>query len=373
MIDLLWLLLPVAAASGWLAARREELQEQTSSSQGNFKGLNYRLNEEPDQAIDVFVKQVDGDMIESLMGLGIFFRRRGEVNQAIRIHQNLINKSTLEPQQRNNGLFELAHDYRSAGLLDRAEDLFQQLSASDTHKMLALRQLLELYQQEHDWEKAIRTAQQMTKVDKQPRHTEIAQYYCEQAEQYQGEAAQQAIQQALKADPNCVRASLLEGQLAMERQELNPAIVAFQRVEQQDTNYLSEVIAPLQTCYQQLGQADKFTQYLHQVLERYGNITPMLMLAKIIKQQQGELQAFDFIVKQLQQHPSVHGLDYLLDLAISNVDNITSEHLLLLRNLATQLLQNRPAYQCNYCGLTTKKLQWQCPSCQQWKTQMPLN
>ncbi|KHD08139.1 hypothetical protein PN36_31885 [Candidatus Thiomargarita nelsonii] len=358
MIDFLWLLLPLAAASGWLAARRKERQQ---ASVDDFKGLNHQLNDEPDKLIDIVINQKLDN--ETLLELGIFFRRKGEINRAIRIHKNLLKHSTAP------ALFELAQDYRYAGLLDRAEKLFQKLSRFNSHKTLALRQLQALYQQEHDWKKAIRTAQQIA----EPTHTEIAQYYCEQAEEYQqereSEAAQQAIQKALKTDPNCARASLLKGQLALERGETKQAILAFQRVEQQDPDYISEIITPLQTCYQ--GQ--EFTHYLRHLLEHHASIKSMLALANIIKQQEGDSQLFDFIVEKIQNSPpSLHGLDLLLDLALSKKDSISRDYLLLLKEISTQLLKNEPAYKCTHCGLTTRKLYWQCPSCHEWNTVKPL-
>jgi len=363
MIDFLWLLLPLAAASGWLAARRKEGQQ---ASVDDFKGLNHQLNDEPDKLIDIVINQKLDN--ETLLELGIFFRRKGEINRAIRIHQNLLNHSTAP------ALFELAQDYRYAGLLDRAEKLFQKLSRFDSHKTLALRQLQALYQQEHDWKKAIRTAQQIA----EPTHTEIAQYYCEQAEEYQqereSEAAQQAIQNALKTDPNCARASLLEGQLALERGEPKQAIIAFQRVEQQDPDYITEIITPLQTCYQEIGQTQEFTHYLQHLLEHHGCIRPMLALANLIKQPDGEPQAlFDLILEKIQNpRPSLHGLVLLLDLALSKKDSISRDYLLLLKEISTQLLKNQPAYKCTHCGLTTRKLYWQCPSCHEWNAVKPL-
>jgi len=380
MIELLWLLLPVAAASGWLVARFQKRAQVTPFSwyPDYFKGLNYLLNEEPDKAIDVFIKliEVDSDTVETHLALGILFRRRGEVNRAIRIHQNIIKRPTLHPQQRSLALFELGQDYRHAGLLDRAEALFQELVASDTHQVLALQQLLEIYQQEHDWEKAISTAQHLEHADNGLMHTQIAQYYCEQAEEYrrQGEYnfARQAITQALKTDTKCVRASLLEGELALEVGNQEQAIAAFQRVEQQDPDYLTEVIDPLQICYQELGQRHEFIRYLHHVLECYDGITPMLVLANIIKQQEGEEKAADFIVRQMHnQRPSVRGLDLLLDLAFSKANNITGDHLLLVKNMTTHLLKNKPAYKCHHCGFMARKLHWQCPSCKQWNTLKP--
>ena len=380
MIELLWLLLPVAAASGWLTAWLTYRQGPTNSSWSPdyLKGLNYLLNEEPDKALDVFIKliEVDNDTVETHLSLGVLFRRRGEVNRAIRIHQNLIARPTLLPQQRNLALFELAQDYHHAGLLDRAEELFQELVASQTHQVLALRQLLDIYQQEHDWVKAIRTAKQLASANHKSMHTEIAQYYCEQAEvhlkQKQDDAARQAIQYALKTDSSCVRASLLEGQLALSQGNLKQAILAFKRVEQQEPDYLIETLEPLQTCYQALGKPSEFINYLHKVLQTHGGIRPMLMLATLIKQQDSEQQAADFIALQLHKQLSLRGFDYLLDLALSKTAAIlTIDHLLSLKTLTRQLLKNEPAYKCDHCGFMARNLHWQCPSCKQWNTLKP--
>lgn len=382
MIELLWLLVPVAVACGWWAARYGTLSHLTNTSfklsPDYFKGLNYLLNEEPDKAIDVFIKLLDvnSDTVETHLALGTFFRRRGEVNRAIRLHQNLIARPALNSQQRSLALLELGQDYRQAGLLDRAEDLFQELLVSTTHRTSALHQLLDIYQQEQDWEQAIQTAKKLATVAAQPMNAVIAQYYCEQAEYFyrQGQfsVAVQTLKQALEIDPHCVRASLLEGQYALENCQREQAIIAFQRIEQQDPDYLAEAIKPLQTCYQASGQQEAFTRYLHQVLERYGGITPMLVLAKIIKQQQGDKPAIDFISKYMNKYPSVLGLNYLLDLALATAENITHEHLLLLKDIITQLLKNKPAYKCTHCGFTARKLHWQCPSCHQWSTLKPI-
>lgn len=382
MNELLWLLLPVAAASGWLAARHSLLTRMghisNTLSPDYFRGLNYLLNEQPDKAIDVFIKLIDSDSdtVETHLALGALFRRRGEVNRAIRIHQNLIARPSLNAEQRSQALLELGQDYLCAGLLDRAEDLFLQLISSQALRLQAYYQLLDIYQQEHDWEKAIQIADKLSRVSGESLHHVIAQYHCEQAEvwrqQQQLEPMFAAIRQALQVDPACVRASLLEGELTLQSQDYAAAIQAFKRVEQQDPDYLSEVIEPLQHCYEQLQQTSQFTDYLNALLKRYNGITPMLVMAKILKQQQGDQEAADFIVKQLHRRPSIRGLDHLLELALMRAGNITYDHLLLLKDMTSQLLRNKPIYKCSHCGFTGKTLHWQCPSCKQWNTIKPI-
>jgi lipopolysaccharide biosynthesis regulator YciM len=162
--ELLLLLLPVAAASGWIAARRSQRQERgkcvNDTSPVYFRGLNHLLNEEPDKAIDAFVEmlEVDSDTVETHLALGNLFRRRGEVERAIRIHQNLIARPALTREQRAQALLELGQDYMRAGLLDRAENLFRELKDTRLHVRQALKNLLVIYEKERDWQACLDTA-----------------------------------------------------------------------------------------------------------------------------------------------------------------------------------------------------------------------
>lgn len=380
MLELLWLLLPIAAASGWWAAHLlpKTRQFSTNLSSDYFKGLNYLLNEQPDKAIDIFIKliDVDSDTIETHLALGVLFRRQGEVNRAILIHQNLIARPTLSAQQRYAALLELAQDYRRAGLLDRAEDLFQELTQSNEHQIYAYHQLLDVYQQEHDWEKAIKTAKKLAEISHDALHTVIAQYYCEQAEtcrqQRQYQTALQMIKLALEQDSNCVRASLLAGTIFLEEKEFAQAITEFKRIEQQDPDYLTEIIDFLQICYQKTHQEQEFINYLQHIISHYGGTTIVLMLAEILRQTENEQKVADFVVKQLHKRPSIRGLDYLIDLALIKRDNISHEHLYLIKDMTTRLLKNKPIYKCRQCGFMGKSLHWQCPSCKQWNTIKPI-
>ena len=374
MSFLLWLLLPVAAASGWLVARHQKRRKPIYLSPDYFKGLDYWLHEEPDKAIDIFIKLIDvnNQTFETHLALGVLFRRRGEVNRAIHIHQNIIKIPTLDPQQRHLALFELAQDYQNAGLFDRAEDVFKQLLIADNYKIPALSQLLKIYEQEQEWKKAIEIAQKLEKLS--AKKMPIAQYYCEQAEKYreqgQIDQTQQLILQALHIDPFCVRASFIEAELALENNDYQKAIVAFKRVETQDHQYITEVIKNLHFCYKAIGQIDEFRVYLQKILDSYDEITPVLSLAKIIQQELGEQQAINLIAKQMLKRPSLCSIKSFL--ALSNINNISNESLVLLHDTVTQLLKNKAFYKCNNCGFTARKLYWHCPSCKQWNTMKPI-
>ncbi len=384
MLEILWLLLPIAAISGWFAARHSLLVQQEKNQQQHlpadyFKGLNYLLNEQPEKAVDIFSKfidinekEIDSDAIEMHLTLGGLFRRQGEVNRATQIHKNLLTHSALSPQQRDLALWELAQDYRRAGLLDRAEDLFGQLTQSREHNVHAYHQLLDIYQQEHDWEKAIQMAKELANISDEPLNHVIAQYYCElTALNKQAGADYEAIQLALSIDSNCVRASLLQSQLALTQGNHQQAINALKKVEYQDTSYLPEIIEPLKTCYMSLAQEDELITYLQHLFDKYGGISPMLALAECLSGKYGIQAATTFLTQELHKNPSIRGINYLIELSLTE-ENAFQTHLFLLKAVFNQLLKNKPIYQCKQCGFTGKSLHWQCPSCKQWNSIKPI-
>ena len=180
-------LLPVAAWSGWWAATRAhmrgERRQRNAISSNYFKGLNYLLNEQPDKAIEVFLKlaEINTETAETHLALGNLFRRRGEVDKAIRFHRHIIGRSNLSEQHRTQALLELGEDYMRAGLLDRAEKLFSELAEDGRYSEVAIRSLLSIYQQEKDWKNAIVQARRLEQVRDRDTSALIAQFHCELA------------------------------------------------------------------------------------------------------------------------------------------------------------------------------------------------
>lgn len=382
MYELLWLLLPVAAASGWIMARRSQPRQRARGrdfSSEYFQGLNYLLNEQPDKAIDVFIRmlEVDSDTVETHLALGNLFRRRGEVDRAIRIHQNLIARPTLNKFQRSTALLELGQDYMRAGWLDRAESLFEELVESNLHTVPALRHLLDIYQQEKEWDKAIAVARRLDGQGKQSFKPVIAQFLCEEAEQAlrQGDehAAAQSLKRALQHDRHCVRASILQGRMAVQAGNCKAALKAFHQVEEQDIEYLPEVLEPLRQCYEQAGAFEELKRYLAAVIDRYNGISPVLMLADLLARTEGDAAAVDFLAAQVRKRPSVRGLGRLIDLNLAAASGKAKEDLLILRDLVAQLLGSKPKYKCSHCGFAGKSLHWQCPTCKEWNTVKPIH
>jgi lipopolysaccharide biosynthesis regulator YciM len=340
-------------------------------------GLNFLLNEEPDKAVDVFIKmlEVDSNTVETHLAVGKLFRRRGEVDRAIRIHQNLIARPQLDKTYREQSLFELGQDYLSVGVLDRAERIFLDVVNIREYSVAALRSLLDIYQQEKSWENAIQTASKLGTATKQNMQPVIAHYYCELAERAQvknqHEQVSQYLKQALDADPQCVRASLMQADFNMQKGEYKTALKSLKRIKDQDPNYLSEAIDALASCYEKLNEEEKLVAYLMRVLDEYPKVPVVLILSERIRQWKGDKVAANFVADYIRRYPSLSGLHLFINLYISNAEGRARDDLLILQGLTSKLLTDKPDYRCISCGFSGKSLHWQCPGCKNWSSVKP--
>lgn len=377
VLDLLWFLLPLAAASGWWAASRHARKAQSQHGDETnpvyFRGLNHLLNEEPDKAIDVFVEmlEVDDETVETHLALGNLFRRKGEVERAIRIHQNLIARPALSREQRGQALLELGLDYMRAGLYDRAENLFLELKEGRMHVEHALRNLGLIYQQEKDWEACLRTAEALETHTGENQSLEKSHYYCELAMRArrasQPEQAVGYLSKALTASPHCVRATHLMARFAEEQGDVNEALTLLHRAVDQDPEYMSEILGEISELYDRRGQATELKQYLELLVGRYPNRGAELLLADMIEADD-PMAAASYLADYLRRTPSLQGLIRLVELQCGVVD-VKDEHFLHnVRDQLTQLIAERSTYQCTQCGFHAKTLHWQCPSCRSWST-----
>jgi len=383
MNSLLLLLLPVATFSGWyVATRKIHSSEQAPTSlvpKDYLVGLNFLLNEQPDRAVDIFIKmlEVDSDTVETHLALGSLFRRRGEVDRAIRIHQNLIARPHLAKEQRIHALLALGQDYMHAGVLDRAERIFIEVVDNRGETVAGLKYLLDIYQQEKAWDKAITIAKRLEVATGEGMQTNIAHYYCELAHGAtlvkDSEQASRFLRKALSIDKNSVRASLMYGGIEFEEKRYKSAIKIYSQVKYQDSDFISEATLPLLHCYKRLGQESELLAYLKETLRIYPRITLVLMLADEI-QSHGDLgAAIDFITDYLRAHPSIRGLQRLIELQMKKEDARTGENLQILNDLTESILENKPIYRCGHCGFNGKSLHWLCPRCRYWSTFKPIH
>lgn len=375
---LLWLLLPVAAASGWWAAMRSARRDAARGRQeGNpvyFRGLNHLLNEEPDKAIDVFVQmlEVDSDTVETHLALGNLFRRRGEVERAIRIHQNLIARPTLSREQRGQALLELGQDYMRAGLYDRAENLFLELKQTHMHLAQVLRNLRTIYQQEKDWEACLRTADEIERNSGESQALEKSHYFCELAMQArkagQKAQAQKHLKKALAAYRGCVRANHMLARYAQEQGDISETLRLLRSTVEQEPDYLPEVLREIVDAYRSLSNLTGLRIYLEEMVSRYPNRGTELFLADLIRQQDGDAAAADYLSGYIARTPSMPGLIRLVELQCSS-PTMGNDHLLHnVRSHLHRLMAERVNYQCGKCGFQAKTMHWQCPSCRSWSS-----
>lgn len=384
MEPLFWLLLPVAALSGWLIARasrggRRSGQASDPLRGQYFQGLNYLLNEQPDKAIEVFTRmvEVDTDTAETHLALGNLFRRRGEVERAIRIHQNLIARPSLSREQRTYALLALGEDYLRAGLLDRAENLFEEVVELNSHVELALEHLLDIYQQEKEWGRAVQAASRLEGRTGRRMAPMIAQFHCEQVEAAiragEHNEARQLLKRALTVDPDCVRASVIQGRLEQAAGNPKQALRAYQRVRYQDVEYLPEVLSSMGECYEQLGRMEDYVSYLESVQHEYDGASVVLTLAEQVRQRDGDEPAIRFLTEQLARRPSIRGLSRLIELNLAAGPRPAGDELHVLADLFSQLLREKPVYRCGQCGFTGRTLHWHCPSCRSWASIKPIH
>ena len=367
---------------GIFLGRRKPEKKTTSSSytlsSDYFKGLNYLLNEQTDKAIDVFVGmlEVGDETVDTHISLGNLYRQRGEVEQAIRIHQNVIAKPSLSLEKRNDALYELARDFMNAGLLDRAENLFHELIQKQSHVPSALKYLLSIYQQEHDWDEAILTAKKLESASNKSYSQQVAHFYCELALiNYQTghfQAALKQVKKALGTDRQSVRASIIEGEINQKLGNCKAATRAYRRVEQQDPLMISEVLESLILCYKELDNNREINNYLEHVLKKYGGITSILLSAQQIQQTADDKAAALFIVNTLRKKPSIRGLSSLIDISLDFTKGTAHDNLMILKEITDKLLENKPVYQCIQCGFNGNSMYWHCPGCKSWSSIKPI-
>ena len=377
-----WMLLvfPLFFGMGWLAARidiKQLVNESSALPRSYFQGLNFLLNEQQDKAIDAFIEvvQVDPQTVELHFALGSLFRRRGEVDRALRMHLNLVERADLDDDKRQQALFELAQDYLKAGILDRAEELFQDLQQTVHYARPSLDFLLEIYQKEQDWLKAIDVTRRMTQLSGESHSKEAAFFYCELAAaenaNEQLEAARTHLNQALEANPQSVRASMMLGDMENAAGNHAAAIEIWKRIEQQDPQYLPLVAERLLTAYRDSGREEEGVSLLQQYLSTHHSLDLVNVLFNAILQRDGTEAAYEMVRDELQRNPTLLGLDKLLEARLLDQSLQRRGDVEMVKKLVHQRTRSLAMYRCTQCGFKARHFYWHCPACHGWETYTP--
>ncbi len=376
-----WMLLvfPLFFGMGWWAARldiKDLLSESTALPESYFQGLNFLLNEQQDKAIEAFIEvvKIDPHTVELHFALGSLFRRRGEVDRALRMHHNLVDRADLDDDKRQQAIFELAQDYLKAGILDRAERLFGELKNTSYAKP-ALEFLLELFQKEHDWLKAVAVAQQLSAESGQSYCKQAAFFYCELASDEIAagnlKAAREHLQQALKDCPSSVRATIMLGDMVNADGGVEEAIKLWQGIEVQDAQYLPLVAERLLNAYSSLDREVEGIRVLREYLVKYHSIDLLNVVFDGMLKYDSPSSAYQLVRDELERNPTLLGLDKLLEARLLDVTMDKRADLELVKNLVHKRTRNLAMYHCSHCGFKARKFYWHCPACQAWDSYAP--
>ena len=384
MQEVFFLLLPVAAFYGWYMGVRSVYQKKQKKgnqlSRDYVQGLNFLLNEQPDKAVDHFIAllDVDDETIETHLALGNLFRQSGEVDRAIRIHQNLIARPSLTLEQRDLAMLQLGKDFYQSGLFDRSEEIFIQLKESPEYKQVALENLLLIYQQLKDWKEAINCTEQMNKSDKSKAKPRTLSYlYCSLADQLKKpEQQKQAIklyQKALITFPKCIRACLAMADYYEKNQQAEKALSILEQVPDLDIDFTEVILEKLYELHKQLNTEQALMVYLQRIVNLGAGASAVILLAKLIADLNSVEKAQAFMLQELRRNPTMKGFNHLMTyhLQLAQSDN-EKESLIFLHKLVSEQIAFRPQYRCQKCGYSTKKLFWQCPSCKSWGRIKPI-
>ena len=373
-------LLVIAAAIGWVFARLPDFRrdEPTESSIGAdyLRGLNLVLNRQTDEALELFVQmaRVDDETLETHFALGHLFRRRGEVDRAIRVHQNLLARPNLSETQRHQALFSLASDYLGAGLFDRAEKLFNELRSSPTMAESALRNLVDIYERQRDWEKAIEAR---GKLDSRTgdKSVEVAHYYCELAEgaRLDGElaTARQHLKNAGRSASRTLRGTLIRAAIASEQGDHSQAVTLYKQLLTSDRRLMVEILPLLESACREIGRDGEIERYLKGLIGKDGSIKRDIAYAAIASGLEQAPLLRDCVEEFLLGNDTLAPLiDVELLKSLSPDRRRESIHRICggLRRLAT----SGSRYRCTDCGYSSKRLLWHCPSCKSWESIRPV-
>jgi len=375
-----WLLaLPVFFGMGWIAARidlKSLLSESRALPSSYFRGLNFLLNEQPDKAIESFlqVAKENPQTVELQFALGSLFRRRGEVDRAIRMHQDLVNRDDLPADERRIASLELSQDYFKAGLLDHAEGVLSALAKKDSSPEVH-RHLLDIYIQEKDWEKAIEAARKLEVSARRNYQKEIANYYCELAigAQIHGRVpeANAFLDRALEANRKCVRANLLRGEWLAREGKHEQAIEAWKAIESQDPAYLGLAADGMVESYKALGRRGEGLTLVRGLQNRYPGLDLLNVAYQATAEHEGDESAYRLVRDEVRRNPTLVGLDRLIDAELVRAPADRRQDLQLMKTLVHSHAQALAVYLCANCGFKARQFFWQCPACGGWETFPP--
>ena len=357
----------------WWQARNKRTNPDKVNQQ-YFKGLNYLLDEQPDKAIEVFIEalEVDSETVELHLALGGLFRRKGQVDRATRIHQNLIARPNLTEEHRLNAICELAHDYYKAGLLDRAENLYLELKQTPLYRVSAIEGLCNIYQKQKEWQNAINIMKLYKRAERASLTHRVSHYWCELAQlainDNQFDDAKKYLRSAVNEDRTSSRAILLRGQVYYKQGDYLQAINLWQSLTVSNEMMVEHALIDTINCYQKLNDIDGLRSYLLELTIIPKNSKVFSVWLNALIDVLGNLKTNEKIIN-FSQLGGLKGpvSSFLLDL-IDKQQLSADKEKELLKKLLKREKNNNFQYTCKRCGFDAKAMHWHCPNCGDWDT-----
>jgi len=383
MLELLFLLLPVAMGYGWFMGRNSVKQNQHSAKQDlSIKystGLNYLLSNQQDKAIDYLIEalKVEDDTVEAHFAMANLFRRRGELDRALKIHEHLVRQKHLPSKAKEQAAFELGQDFLRAGLYDRAEKMFHRLLKSKPYGHKSINYLMQIYQSTKDWQEGIELAKAIVKTkDKRLLHS-LANFYCELATQAleNDEFIEviELLENALKYDANSCRANWLLATIYENHQQYNEAAQCYRDIYHQDKEFFPDVIDKMQAVYLKLEDEAGFYQFIRKVYDETGATSALIKYLEHVEQTSGASKAQEFILVALKRRPTIRGFKHFIKMQmLENGEGDNHDNLDMIKELISEYLSVKHRYDCRNCGFNSSTHYWSCPSCHDWEQLKPV-
>jgi lipopolysaccharide biosynthesis regulator YciM len=380
---IVFLLVVTGGLLGWFLGRwnrgRQRALPAKFASAEYFKGLNFLLEEEPDKAIEVFIRmaEVDSDTVETHFALGSLFRRRGEADRAIRIHQNLIARPNLSRAHRAQALYELGQDYLRAGLLDRTETILLELLDAPSYTEQVLHSLVALYELQRDWDQAIAMRRRLEALTGASEKETIAQYYCELAEaallSKDLPAAQKFLRRAQSQQEDCVRAHLMLAQIAEQAGDWDESRRQYLQVLKHEIRYATEVLPSLARIVRKLEGDEAFSDTLARLRAGSAQATNHIAMAAILDAGLDDPVSRECVQEYLRTEPTLRVLYQMHQALAARHGGQAADDIEPLQTAVRNLMKNGPRYRCEECGFRSRTLYWQCPSCRTWNSTVPFH
>jgi lipopolysaccharide assembly protein B len=369
-----WLTLVGTLAVGWgitgwrtWVRRRRRIRRRARY----LEGVRFLLDDKPDRALEVFLSlaELDDETVDTHFALGSLYRRRGEVNRAIRVHQHIVDRSNLNPAHREAALTELARDYFRAGLYDRAEKLFQELADRGHEPAVALQHLIRIYEFQHDWPQAAAAHERLRTVGVPEQPSAIAHYWCEMAEQAIADKdlpqALEHLQRAGREQNDFGRAGILRGDLARKQGDPAQALQLYRRVVRRDFHLLAIVLPRLADAARQAGEPQQFDATLEELIRLGRGNHAEIAYAAIVSGYYDDPVILECVRQMLTIDSD------LRDMAAAFLPpgaEPSREQLRAIAGALRNVVLRHARYKCSECGLDSSTFLWHCPGCHSWDT-----